>query len=159
MANPKGNLDNLQPVSSKEEAKKRGSAGGKKSGEARRRKRDARQAISLLLNMAASGKLEENLAQLGFDADDRTNMNALMARMFTKAMSGDVAAFKALMDYGGYHPDQKLKDRERRAHISAMEASAKDTGIAALGDDAASDDESVEDTIIYLPENGREGQQ
>lgn len=157
MANPKGNRDNLHPVSTKEEAKKRGAAGGKKSGEARRRKRDARQSISLLLNMAASGKLEENLAQLGFDEEDRTNMNALMARMFTKAMSGDVAAFKALMDYGGYHPDQKLKDRERRAHIASMEASARDSGISALADDA--DDESAEDTIIYLPENGREGQE
>ena len=54
MANPKGNPQNLQPVRTKEEAKKRGAAGGKKSGASRRKKRDARQAIRYVLDMASS---------------------------------------------------------------------------------------------------------
>ena len=74
MANPKGNPQNLKPVRTKEEAKKRGAAGGKKSGAARRKKRDARQAIRYVLDMAATGKLDEKLEGLGFDEEDRTNM-------------------------------------------------------------------------------------
>ena len=149
MANAKGNPDNLKPVRSKDEAKKRGAAGGKKSGETRRKKRDAKQAISLLLGMAAKDNLEKNLKQLGYDVEDLTNMNALMARMFTKAMSGDVAAFKALMDYGGFHPDQKLRDQEREARIRAL-----DDGYPSGAEDPEDDDR--EDVHIYLPDNGRD---
>ncbi len=101
MANPKGNPQNLQPVRTKEEAKKRGAAGGKKSGAARRKKRDARQAIRYVLDMAATGKLDEKLEGLGFDEEDRTNMTGLTVAMMMRAASGDVSAYKALMDYGG----------------------------------------------------------
>lgn len=149
MANAKGNPENLKPVRTKDEAKKRGAAGGKKSGDSRRKKRDAKQAISLLLNMAAKENIEKNLKQLGYNAEDLTNMNALMARLFTKAMTGDVAAFKALMDYGGFHPDQELRDKERRARITALE----DGGGYP---DPDGDDEDKEDVIIYLPDNGKE---
>ena len=148
MANAKGNPQNLKPVRSKAEAKKLGSAGGKKSGETRRKKRDAKQAISLLLDMAAKDNIDKNLTKLGFNEEDRTNMNALMARMFTEAMGGNVTAFKALMDYGGFHPDQKLRDKEKNARISAIEDSG---GII----DPEDDDES-EDVLIYLPDNGKE---
>ena len=151
MANARGNPENLKPVRTTDEAKKRGAAGGKKSGAARRRKRDAKQAISLLLDMAAKDNLDKHLKKLGFEEEDRTNMNALMARIFTKAMSGDVAAFKALMDYGGFHPDQKLKDKERAARIKALE----DGDLPPGGGDLP-DDEEGEDVVIYLPENGRD---
>ena len=153
MANPKGNPENLTPVLTTEEAKKRGAAGGRKSGETRRKKRDARQSIGLLMNMAAQGTLDENLEKLGFDECDRTNMNALMARMFAKAISGDVSAFRALMDYGGFHPDQKLKDKERKAHIVAMEASKKETDISDFS--AVFEENDAEDVQIYMPDNGR----
>ena len=92
MANPKGNPQNLQPVRTKEEAKKRGAAGGKKSGASRRKKRDARQAIRYVLDMAATGKLDEKLEGLGFDEEDRTNMTGLTVAMMMRAASGDVSA-------------------------------------------------------------------
>lgn len=120
MANPKGNPETLRPVRSTDEARKRGAAGGKASGKARRNKRDAKKAISLLLDMATTGKFEKNLRTLGYDEADMTNMNALVARMFVEAMGGDVMAFKALMEYGGFHPDQKLKDAERKARTQAI---------------------------------------
>lgn len=149
MANAKGNIDNLKPVRTKEEAKKRGSVGGKKSGDSRRKKRDVRQAISLLLNMAAKENIEKNLKQLGYNVEDLTNMNALMARLFTKAMTGDVAAFKALMDYGGFHPDQELRDKERRTRIAALEVDGECP-------DQNDDKKDAEDIVIYLPNNGKE---
>lgn len=158
MANPKGNPQNLQPVRTKEEAKKRGAAGGKKSGASRRKKRDARQAIRYVLDMAATGKLDEKLEELGFDEEDRTNMTGLTVAMMMRAASGDVSAYKALMDYGGFHPDQKLKERESKARISSMEASARrDIGmLAPLG--AGDDGEEAEDTIIYIPEIEKGGE-
>ncbi len=149
MANPKGNPQNLQPVRTTDEAKKRGAAGGKKSGAARRKKRDARQAIRYVLDMAATGKLDEKLEGLGFDEEDRTNMTGLTVAMMMRAASGDVSAYKALMDYGGFHPDQKLKDRESRARIAAME-----NGGGASGVDQ--EDGVGDDVLIYMPENGRD---
>lgn len=76
-----------------------------------------------------------------------------MARMFAKAISGDVSAFRALMDYGGFHPDQKLKDKERKAHIVAMEASKKETDISDFS--AVFEENDAEDVQIYMPDNGR----
>ena len=149
MANPKGNPQNLQPVRTTDEAKKRGAAGGKKSGAARRKKRDARQAIRYVLDMAATGKLDEKLEGLGFDEEDRTNMTGLTVAMMMRAASGDVSAYKALMDYGGFHPDQKLKDRESRARIAAMENGGGASGVD-QGDGVG------DDVLIYIPENGRD---
>ena len=154
VATSKGAPQNLKPCRTKEEAKRRGANGGKKSGIARRKKRDAKQAISLLLDMAAQGNLDKNLKQLGFEEEDRTNMNALMARMFTKAMSGDVTAFKALMDYGGFHPDQKLRDKERAERIEALKRQGEDLLPADIDADTGEDD--VEDVLVYLPENERD---
>lgn len=148
VANPKGAPENLNPVRTKEEAKKRGAAGGKKSGETRRRKRDAKQSISLLLDMPTQGNIDKNLMQLGFVEEDRTNMNALTARMFSKAMSGDVSAYKAIMDYGGHHPDQELRDKERKSRIKAIEESGDFSN--------PDDDEDTEDVVIYLPSNGKD---
>ena len=149
MANPKGNPQNLQPVRTTDEAKKRGAAGGKKSGAARRKKRDARQAIRYVLDMAATGKLDEKLEGLGFDEEDRTNMTGLTVAMMMRAASGDVSAYKALMDYGGFHPDQKLKDRESRARSAAMENGGGASGVD-QGDGVG------DDVLIYMPENGRD---
>ena len=158
MANPKGNPENLKPVRTKEEAKKRGAAGGKKSGAARRKKRDARQAIRYVLDMAATGKLDEKLEGLGFDEEDRTNMTGLTVAMMMRAASGDVSAYKALMDYGGFHPDQKLKERESRARVSSMETSTRrDTGMLAPTG-GMDDGEEAGDTIIYIPEIEKDGE-
>lgn len=152
MANPKGNPENLNPVRTKEEARKRGAEGGKKSGIARRKKRNAKQAISLLLDMAAQGNLDKNLERLGYEEEDRTNMNAMVARMFTEAMNGNVNAFKAIMDYGGFHPDQQLRDRERRAHIDSMKRAVDYQN----GGETGEIDELEEIVHIYLPDNGRD---
>ena len=125
MANPKGNPQNLQPVRTKEEAKKRGAAGGKKSGAARRKKRDARQAIRYVLDMAATGKLDEKLEGLGFDEEDRTNMTGLTVAMMMRAASGDVSAYKALMDYGGFHPEAWMMVKKREIPSSTYQKSRR----------------------------------
>lgn len=149
MANPNGNPQNLKPVRTTEEARKRGAAGGVQSGKVRRKKRDARQAIRYVLDMAATGKLDEKLEGLGFDEEDRTNMTGLTVAMMMRAASGDVSAYKALMDYGGFHPDQKLKERESRARIASMESGGGADGVD-------TEECATDDVVIYMPDNGRD---
>lgn len=149
VANPKGNPENLQPVRTKDEAKKRGAAGGKKSGAARRKKRDVQQAIQWMFNAPAVGPLDTNLQNVGIDEKDRTNLTGIIVGLAMKAARGDVAAFKALADYGGFHPDQKQRDKESEARIRKM-----DEGIyrSPGGDD---DDDEGQDVVVVLPDNGR----
>ena len=79
--NPKQDA-NLKPIKkgdlTSEEAKRRGSNGGKKSGEARRAQRDLKATARYFASLAAKGTLEDNLQKLGVPKDDRTNMVALM---------------------------------------------------------------------------------
>lgn len=114
--NPKQDA-NLKPYKkgdiTSEEAKKRGRAGGVKSGESRRAKRDAKSAVRYLLDLAAKGKIADNLKELGFPANEQTNMAALQARLFTMAMGGNIDAYTTLMRMAGY--DRRRTARSARA--------------------------------------------
>lgn len=149
MANPKGAVENLRPVRSKEEAKKRGAAGGRKSGEVRRNKRDAKKAIDMVLNMGVTGKLADKLEELGIDPKDMTYLTAMTAVMALKASSGDVPAYRALMEYGGFNPELIRKENESRERAAYAKALQGDS------DSPAEEDGPVEDVQIYLPDNGR----
>lgn len=132
---------------STEEARKRGSKGGKKSGEVRRAKRDAKSSIRYLLDLAAKDNLDKNLEKLGAAEEERTNMQALNARIFTMAMSGNLEAYKALMEFGGYSPDQDLKDEERRARIKAIAEGGRADAIVSGGEDGEGGN-----VVIYMPQ-------
>lgn len=149
MANPKGGVENLRPVRTKEEAKKRGAAGGKKSGQARRNKRDAKKAIDMILNMGVTGKLADKLEELGIDHQDMTYLTAMTAIMALKASSGDVSAYRALMEYGGFNPELIRKEQE------SIERAKYAASIQGGSDGSPDEDGPVEDVQIYLPDNGR----
>lgn len=149
MANPKGNKENLDPVRSKDEARKRGAAGGKASGAARRRKRDLQQAIKWMFNAPAVTPLDTTLKSVCVEERDRTNLTGIVVGMAIKAARGDVAAFKALADYGGFHPDKEQRDKESDARIRRM-----DEGLAPIyGLDGESDE--MDDVVVVMPDNGR----
>ena len=117
MAKAGGAPENLNPVRTKEEAKTRGKAGGMKSGEARRKKRDAKQAAKLILDLACQKNVAENLKSMKIPEEDFTNRVALMARMFAKAMTGDVSSTRLLFEMAGEDPryilDQSKFDFEK----------------------------------------------
>ncbi len=149
MANPKGNPDSLQPIRSVDEARKKGTAGGKASGAARRRKRDVQQAIKWMFNAPAVGPLDTTLQQVGIDEKDRTNLTGIIVGMALKAARGDVAAFKALADYGGFNPDKQQRDKESDARIRRM-----DEGLPPIyGPDGENGE--MDDVVVFLPDNGR----
>lgn len=147
--NPKQDA-NLKPYKkgelSSEEAKRRGRLGAVKSAEVRRAKRDAKSSIRYLLDLAAKDNLDKNLEKLGAAEEERTNMQALNARIFTMAMGGNLEAYKALMEYGGFAPDQSLKDEERRARIKAITETGRVDTIT------SSDEGGGGSVVIYMPE-------
>lgn len=159
--NPKSN-ENLKPIKkgelSSEEAKRRGSAGGKKSGEVRREKRNARDAARYILGLAAKGQIADNLQTLGVPNGERTNMEALQARLFTMAMGGNLEAYKELMRIAGYDSEENRKEREsiasdRRRDVE-VEAKLKALGQNAEGSSIAinqSDEDGRSDVVIYIP--------
>ena len=166
MAKKGGAPENLDPVRTKEEAKKRGRNGGIKSGEARRNKRDAKNAMNLLLNMAAKGQLKDNLENLGFDTEDQTNMVALQARLFTMAMGGNLQAYDRVIKISGNDPEENRKERESRAsdkrrdretdaRVAALER-GDSMGRYAVPEEDQSNDEEKEDVVIYMPYTERD---
>ena len=159
--NPKQDA-NLKPIQkgqlSKEEAKKRGSAGGKKSGEARRTKRDAKQSARYMLELAAKNQLAANLTELGVPVNDQTNMMAMQARLFTMAMSGNLNAYTTLMKMAGYDPEEERRERESLASDKRrdMEVEYKRNALGGGIDGArvavnALDEDGDNDVVIYLP--------
>ena len=148
MANPKGNPQNLKPVRTKKEAKKRGAAGGKKSGETRRKKRDVQQAIKWMFEAPAVTPLDSTLKSVGVEEEDRTNLTGIIVGMAIQAAKGDARAFRALCDYGGFNPDKKQRDKESEARIRKMDESSY---LPAGG----SGDDDMDDVVVVLPDNGR----
>lgn len=160
--NPKQDA-NLKPYKkgdlTSEEAKKRGRAGGVKSGESRRAKRDAKSAIRYLLNLPPTSSIKANLSEMGFPSTEQTNMAALQARLFTMAMGGNLEAYTALMKMAGFEPEENRKEREsisadRRREIE-LDAKVNALGINAEGLSASinmGDEDGNNDVVIYMPQ-------
>lgn len=160
--NPKQDA-NLKPPfdsnQSREEASKNGRKGGVKSGEVRRKNREARDAARFVLNLAAKGQLKANLEELGYTKEDvKSNMDALHARLFTMAMAGDIEAYKTLMKYAGYDPKEIRDERESLAsdHRREVELEAKlnALGQAPEGSSMAvnmGSEDGASDVVIYIP--------
>lgn len=96
------NEQNLRPVRTKEEARKRGRNGGKKSGEVRRQKRDMRQYAELLLSLEVSNARDYNrLSAMGIPMEVIDNKMLVVAGLVKQAQKGDVAAVKELRNLIG----------------------------------------------------------
>ena len=136
-----------------------GGLAGVKSGESRRAKRDAKSAVRYLLDLAAKGKIADNLKELGFPANEQTNMAALQARLFTMAMGGNIDAYTTLMRMAGYEPEENRKERESIAADRRREVEL-DAKVAALGANPEgmsasvnmSDEDGNNDVVIYMPQ-------
>ena len=90
------------------------SRGGRKSGEARRRKADFRKTLNLLLTAKIDNpELSPLLEALGLES---TLESAINMAMIKKAMSGDVEAFKVVAKYAGQsdQTDADLKEQQIR---------------------------------------------
>ena len=105
-----GNINNMKPPRTKEEAKERGRNGGIASGEARRRKKTMREALEMLL---FDTKLNEQTKQMlqaeGIkNADDFNHQMVITRSLIAKAESGDVQAYHAICAMIGEKPSENF---------------------------------------------------
>lgn len=93
--------DNLKPVRTSEEAKKRGRNGGIKSGEARRRKKDMYQITKMMLDSQLNASNKKQVKKIAGDLpDEAMTVNAMMvAGQIKSAINGNTRAFKALAEF------------------------------------------------------------
>lgn len=151
-------LKENQYTKGSEKARENGRKGGIKSGESKRNKKDARESIRYMLELAAKKGWESNLKEMGVETCELTNMNALSGRLFSMAMAGDLEAYKTLMRMGGYDPEEKRREREslaadRRREVE-LNAKVEALGNGPAGSSAAinmDDEDGNNDVIIYMP--------
>lgn len=96
--------DNLIPFTERTEEEQRRIAvqGGKASGEARRKKKNMKEALQLLLSLdVKSSKVREQLKALGVDEKDMNNEMALMVSMLNKALKGDKGCAEFIRETSG----------------------------------------------------------
>lgn len=98
------NEENLIPMDerSQNEARELGKKGGKKSGETRRRKKDMKAKMKLLLSLQPTASQSELLKAIGIPEEDADNEMLLLVAMFQAATEDrDTKAFDKVMDVLG----------------------------------------------------------
>lgn len=92
------NPQNLTPVRSEDEARKKGREGGKKSGEARRRKKSMQELAQAMLSCRVTDDaLKSKFESLGFDTKKMTMAEAMIAGQVMEAMKNP-NSFKLLLE-------------------------------------------------------------
>ena len=128
MANPKGNPQNLQPVQSEKEAKIKGRNGGIKSGETRRKRKQARECMELILSLKTkSDKQKQLMSNLGIKDKDQQNIMSLMASMYARAVTtGDPNAVRSVLAIAGELDEKQEADLKPEININIMAATEAD---------------------------------
>ena len=132
---PRDGTKNLKPVQTKEEARIRGRNGGIRSGEVRRKKRNMKNAINLVLDMPILyPQVNDTLVTMGFNEEDLTNQVAIVVSMVKQALDGNVSAAAFLRDTSGRNSarneDYALRKRaEARAEDEFEYRKQKEAGI------------------------------
>ena len=96
---------------------------------------DAAASIRYLLRLPPVESVAHELEDFGVPKHEQTNMIALQARLYGKAMGGDLKSYEVLMKMGGYEAPTS-RSTEQDGKPASPEAKANE----------------IEDVIIYLPE-------
>jgi hypothetical protein len=111
MANEK-NLIPFTSNQSREEAKKNGAKGGKKSGEVRRKRKAMKEQMEMLLSLPfKQSEPLDFMKNLGIEEDNLDNQMALIVAMYGKALKGDVQAFNTIREV--VQDEKTVKDEDR----------------------------------------------
>lgn len=135
MANEK----NLVPFDERTESEQReiASAGGKASGKARRRKKNLKQKMQLLLSLPAADNDQAELSAMGVDPEDMDNEMVLVKALFLAAAEGDTRAFDRIQDVLGRsvaREELTLKKQEaKRKAASGEDTQAMKKAVELLG--------------------------
>ena len=108
------NLQNLKPVQSTKEARERGRNGGIKSGEARRKKRDMKAELLLVLDEPIKDKKGHKLPP----------RRAISLTLLKRALDGDLKAIKLILEIIGELPKDNnfpiADDSIRAGYLEAL---------------------------------------
>ena len=128
MAEKKYNVENLQPVQTKSEARERGRNGGIKSGEVRRERKKAKECMEMILRLnTTSKKQKELMTNMGIANEEQQNIMALMASMFARAVTtGDPSAVKSVLELVGEMEAKQAGEEKPTININVMAATAAD---------------------------------
>lgn len=100
------NEKNLKPQAHKLTVEEQ-SRGGKKSVEARRKKKLLKECMEKLLQLPVSDKkIYKKLENMGIPSEDIDNQYRITVALFLKAASGDVAAYREIRDVMGEKDDE-----------------------------------------------------
>lgn len=109
------NEQNLIPFTSnqsREEAKKNGAKGGRKSGEVRRKRKAMKEQMEMLLSLPFKSTKQLNfMKDLGIEEDNIDNQMALIVAIYGKALKGDVQAFNTIREV--VQDEKTIKDEDR----------------------------------------------
>ena len=109
------NKENLIPFNKLTEKEQRelASKGGKASVKAKKKKKNMKEALQLLLSLdVKSPKVREQLKALGISENDMNNEMALMVSMLNKALKGDKGCAEFIRDTSGQKPVEVQEFRE-----------------------------------------------
>ena len=141
---------NLIPFNQRTESERRAlsTKAGVASGEARRRKKELREFTKDFLMQDAAGILKQNMGALGVDADQMTNLAAMVIRLFSKAVNqGDLNAARTIIEWAGMAPLQQEQENAAVAKLAQVMELTEHKG--------SEEDAEIEDVVFYIPENGR----
>lgn len=109
------NEQNLIPFTSnqsREEAKKNGSKGGKRSGEVRRRRKAMKEQMEMLLSLPFKKSNDfDFMKNLGIEENEIDNQMALIVALYGKALKGDIQAFNTIREV--VQDEKKIEDEDR----------------------------------------------
>lgn len=118
------NENNLIPIRSESEAREKGAKGGINSGKSRRKKRDMKQKLKMLLELPCQNYDDFNAAsQLGIEMDDIDNEMVVLIGLYNEAKNGNVAAVREMRNILGKdnsHTELEIKKRELRLKEAAL---------------------------------------
>lgn len=105
------NIENLRSRQlTSAQAAELGRKGGAASGAARRRKKQLKESLSVLLQMDVnSEKAKDELRAVGFDDDRLINLSYLGYSVFKRALNGNIEAFREIRKLSDEIEDEKEK--------------------------------------------------
>lgn len=114
--------DNLNPIKtlSKEEAKARGSKGGKASVIARREKKTLAETLSKFLQMQPTGKSKTHLEQLGLQDNEITNQALFAISVFKNGCSGNNKAMEMIAEIIDGNKKKDLEIERQKQEIERL---------------------------------------
>lgn len=121
------NEKNLRPFT-KEQAREYGRKGGLKAAETKRKRKNAKECMNMILALDAKGKKSRELmTNMGIEDKEQQNIMLLMATMFAKAAStGDPSAIKTILEIAGDLTPEQVKETKPEININIAAATKAD---------------------------------